>query len=128
MPNADIDAFYCSAFYAIMLCFIEYSHSGPIALAPRKNFRFLLYIVLLQKQFVSVEDVVVADEESVSASAASIASITHISLCDKSPSDMNTIITISKNKNQLSPNILHLFDFLPQYAPRYAKVTRFFHS
>lgn len=40
MPNVDIDAFYCSAYLAIVLCFIELSRVGLIALTPRKNFAF----------------------------------------------------------------------------------------
>lgn len=82
----------------------------------------------MQKQFALTVSDASDVEEFVSASAARIASITHISLCEKSPSEMNTIIMISKNKNQLSSNISHLFDFLPQYAPRYAKVTCFFRT
>ena len=49
---------------------------------------------------------------------------TAVSRLEKSPSDIKTIITMSKNKYQLSSNILDLFDFLPQYVAKCAKVTK----
>lgn len=85
----------------------------------------MAYSVLLQKQlFVAVEDVVSESEELVNARAASIPIMTAVSRFEKSPSEIKTIITISKNKYQLSSNILHLFDFLPQYVAQFAKVTK----
>ncbi len=81
------------------------------------------FSVLLQKQLL----VLVAASESalfVNASAASTASITAVSRLEKSPSDAKATITISKNKYQLSSNILYLFDFLPQYVAKSAKVTK----
>ena len=81
--------------------------------------------VLLQKQLlVLVVEVVSKSEELVNARAASIPIITAVSRLEKSPSEINTIITISKNRYQLSSNTLHLFDFLPQYVAKYAKVTK----
>lgn len=79
----------------------------------------------MQKQLlVAVEDVVSESEELVNARAASIPIMTAVSRFEKSPSEINTIITISKNKYQLSSNIHHLFDFLPQYVAQFAKVTK----
>ena len=81
--------------------------------------------VLLQKQLlVLVVEVVSKSEELVNARAASIPIITAVSRLEKSPSEINTIITISKNRYQLSSNTLHLFDFLSQYVAKYAKVTK----
>ncbi|HAT83364.1 MAG TPA: hypothetical protein DCS37_00440 [Clostridiales bacterium] len=81
------------------------------------------FSVLLQKQlFVLV--VVSVSVLFVNASAASIPIITAVSRLEKSPSDIKTIITMSKNKYQLSSNILDLFDFLPQYVAKCAKVTK----
>ena len=81
------------------------------------------FSVLLQKQlFVLV--VVSVSVLFVNASAASMPIITAVSRLEKSPSDIKTIITMSKNKYQLSSNILDLFDFLPQYVAKCAKVTK----
>ncbi len=81
------------------------------------------FSVLLQKQlFVLV--VVSVSVLFVNASAASMPIITAVSRLEKSPSDIKTIITMSKNKYQLSSNILNLFDFLPQYVAKCAKVTK----
>lgn len=79
--------------------------------------------VLLQKQLLVL---VVASVSVlfVNASAASMPIITAVSRLEKSPSDIKTIITMSKNKYQLSSNILDLFDFLPQYVAKCAKVTK----
>lgn len=79
--------------------------------------------VLLQKQSLVL---VVASVSVlfVNASAASMPIITAVSRLEKSPSDIKTIITMSKNKYQLSSNILDLFDFLPQYVAKCAKVTK----
>lgn len=79
--------------------------------------------VLLQKQLL-VLVVVSVSVLFVNASAASIPIITAVSRLEKSPSDIKTIITMSKNKYQLSSNILDLFDFLPQYVAKCAKVTK----
>lgn len=81
------------------------------------------FSVLLQKQLLVL---VVASVSVlfVNASAASIPIITAVSRLEKSPSDIKTIITMSKNKYQLSSNILDLFDFLPQYVAKCAKVTK----
>lgn len=81
------------------------------------------FSVLLQKQLLVL---VVASVSVlfVNASAASMPIITAVSRLEKSPSDIKTIITISKNKYQLSSNILDLFDFLPQYVAKCAKVTK----
>ena len=68
---------------------------------------------MLQKQLLADVDVVFdVSTEFVKASAARIPVITAVSRFEKSPSEINTIITISKNKYQLSSNIAHLFDFL----------------
>lgn len=83
--------------------------------------------VLLQKQLLALVVVLVVAPESaslVNASAASTASITAVSFFEKSPSDTNAIITMSKNRYQLSSNIRNLFDFLPQYVAKCAKVTK----
>ncbi len=79
--------------------------------------------VLLQKQLL-VLVVVSVSVLFVNASAASMPIITAVSRLEKSPSDIKTIITMSKNKYQLSSNILDLFDFLPQYVAKCAKVTK----
>ena len=79
--------------------------------------------VLLQKQLL-VLVVVSVSGLFVNASAASMPIITAVSRLEKSPSDIKTIITMSKNKYQLSSNILDLFDFLPQYVAKCAKVTK----
>ena len=81
------------------------------------------FSVLLQKQ---LHVLVVASVSVllVNASAASMPIITAVSRLEKSPSDIKTIITMSKNKYQLSSNILDLFDFLPQYVAKCAKVTK----
>lgn len=79
--------------------------------------------VLLQKQLL-VLVVVSVSVLFVNASAASMPIITAVSRFEKSPSDIKTIITMSKNKYQLSSNILDLFDFLPQYVAKCAKVTK----
>ncbi len=79
--------------------------------------------VLLQKQSL-VLVVVSVSVLFVNASAASMPIITAVSRLEKSPSDIKTIITMSKNKYQLSSNILDLFDFLPQYVAKCAKVTK----
>ena len=79
--------------------------------------------VLLQKQL-HVLVVVSVSVLFVNASAASMPIITAVSRLEKSPSDIKTIITMSKNKYQLSSNILDLFDFLPQYVAKCAKVTK----
>ncbi len=81
------------------------------------------FSVLLQKQLLVL---VVASVSVlfVNASAASMPIITAVSRLEKSPSDIKTIITMSKNKYQLSSNILDLFDFLPQYVAKCAKVTK----
>ena len=79
--------------------------------------------VLLQKQL-HVPVVVSVSVLFVNASAASMPIITAVSRLEKSPSDIKTIITMSKNKYQLSSNILDLFDFLPQYVAKCAKVTK----
>ncbi len=81
------------------------------------------FSVLLQKQLL-VLVVVSVSVLFVNASAASIPIITAVSRLEKSPSDIKTIITMSKNKYQLSSNILDLFDFLPQYVAKCAKVTK----
>lgn len=81
------------------------------------------FIVLLQKQLL-VLVVVSVSVLFVNASAASMPIITAVSRLEKSPSDIKTIITMSKNKYQLSSNILNLFDFLPQYVAKCAKVTK----
>ena len=73
------------------------------------------FSVLLQKQL-HVLVVVSVSVLFVNASAASMPIITAVSRLEKSPSDIKTIITMSKNKYQLSSNILDLFDFLPQYV------------
>lgn len=81
------------------------------------------FSALLQKQLLVL---VVASVSVlfVNASAASMPIITAVSRLEKSPSDIKTIITMSKNKYQLSSNILDLFDFLPQYVAKCAKVTK----
>ncbi len=79
--------------------------------------------VLLQKQLL-VLDIASVSVLFVNASAASMPIITAVSRLEKSPSDIKTIITMSKNKYQLSSNILDLFDFLPQYVAKCAKVTK----
>ena len=81
------------------------------------------FSVLLQKQL-HVLVVVSVSVLFVNASAASMPIITAVSRLEKSPSDIKTIITMSKNKYQLSSNILDLFDFLPQYVAKCAKVTK----
>ncbi len=81
------------------------------------------FSVLLQKQSL-VLDVASVSVLFVNASAASMPIITAVSRLEKSPSDIKTIITMSKNKYQLSSNILDLFDFLPQYVAKCAKVTK----
>lgn len=81
------------------------------------------FSVLLQKQLL-VLDVASVSVLFVNASAASMPIITAVSRLEKSPSDIKTIITMSKNKYQLSSNILDLFDFLPQYVAKCAKVTK----
>ncbi len=81
------------------------------------------FSVLLQKQLL-VLVVVSVSVLFVNASAASMPIITAVSRLEKSPSDIKTIITMSKNKYQLSSNILDLFDFLPQYVAKCAKVTK----
>lgn len=81
------------------------------------------FSVLLQKQLL-VLVVVSVSMLFVNASAASMPIITAVSRLEKSPSDIKTIITMSKNKYQLSSNILDLFDFLPQYVAKCAKVTK----
>ena len=81
------------------------------------------FSVLLQKQLLLFV-VVSVSVLFVNASAASIPIITAVSRLEKSPSDIKTIITMSKNKYQLSSNILDLFDFLPQYVAKCAKVTK----
>ena len=81
------------------------------------------FSVLLQKQL-HVLVVVSVSVLFVNASAASMPIITAVSRLEKSPSDIKTIITMSKNKYQLSSNILDLFDFLPQYVANCAKVTK----
>lgn len=81
------------------------------------------FSVLLQKQSL-VLVVVSVSVLFVNASAASMPIITAVSRLEKSPSDIKTIITMSKNKYQLSSNILDLFDFLPQYVAKCAKVTK----
>ena len=81
------------------------------------------FSVLLQKQL-HVLVVVSISVLFVNASAASMPIITAVSRLEKSPSDIKTIITMSKNKYQLSSNILDLFDFLPQYVAKCAKVTK----
>ena len=81
------------------------------------------FSVLLQKQLL-VLVVVSVSVLFVNASAASMPTITAVSRLEKSPSDIKTIITMSKNKYQLSSNILDLFDFLPQYVAKCAKVTK----
>lgn len=81
------------------------------------------FSVLLQKQL-HVPVVVSVSVLFVNASAASMPIITAVSRLEKSPSDIKTIITMSKNKYQLSSNILDLFDFLPQYVAKCAKVTK----
>ena len=81
------------------------------------------FSVLLQKQL-HVLVVVSVSVLLVNASAASMPIITAVSRLEKSPSDIKTIITMSKNKYQLSSNILDLFDFLPQYVAKCAKVTK----
>ena len=81
------------------------------------------FSVLLQKQL-HVLVVVSVSVLFVNASAASMPIITAVSRLEKSPSDIKTIITMSKNKYQLSSNILDLFDFLPQYVANRAKVTK----
>lgn len=85
----------------------------------------LAQIYLLQKQLLAdVDDVFDVSAEFVKASAARIPVITAVSRFEKSPSEINTIITISKNKYQLSSNIAHLFDFLPHYVTNCVKVTK----
>ena len=81
------------------------------------------FSVLLQKQL-HVLVVVSVSVLFVNAGAASMPIITAVSRLEKSPSDIKTIITMSKNKYQLSSNILDLFDFLPQYVAKCAKVTK----
>ena len=81
------------------------------------------FSVLLQKQL-HVLVVVSVSVLFVNASAASMPIITAVSRLEKSPSDIKTIITMSKNKYQLFSNILDLFDFLPQYVAKCAKVTK----
>ena len=81
------------------------------------------FSVLLQKQLLMLV-VVSVSVLFVNASAASMPIITAVSRLEKSPSDIKTIITMSKNKYQLSSNILDLFDFLPQYVAKCAKVTK----
>ena len=81
------------------------------------------FSVLLQKQL-HVFVVASVSVLFVNASAASMPIITAVSRLEKSPSDIKTIITMSKNKYQLSSNILDLFDFLPQYVAKCAKVTK----
>ena len=81
------------------------------------------FSVLLQKQL-HVLVVVSVSVLFVNASAASMPIITAVSRLEKSPSDIKTIITMSKNKYQLSSNILDLFDFLPQYVAKCATVTK----
>ncbi len=68
---------------------------------------------------------IVSIEFSVNARAKSIDNITALSRLFTSPSAINTSIIISKNKYQLSLNILSPFDFLSQYAIECSKVPSF---
>ena len=95
MPKTSLTTFFIALFLYIFY----------IAAFQSSLLRLRFYTDLLQKQLALTVSELSDEEELVSASAARIASITHISLCEKSPSDINTIIMISKNKNQLSSNI-----------------------